>query len=254
MHSLICGLVVAVMALFPGSAVEGGLNLKAWMESYEKYLYQQMHDNIENARRNEEICQNSAKNEVLHEQTAGKKVAEEPPCTDGRGDMVQNTVEETHDEEVEVPVQDGQDTTMAAEAEMAEGNGQTPLYSVDGYIPDEGLQTYLYQRLCEAGIGWFHPYSICLIAQESTWNSMAENRNGLDKGLLQYRISYWPTLEWWNPYAEIDVFVAQMANRAATGCTVSVMISRHMMSDYGEYNQSYVDAVMAHSNTLVQIR
>lgn len=253
MH-LIIGLVVAVMALFPGSAGEGGLNLRAWMESYEKYLYQQMYNNIENARRNEEICQNSAKNEVLHEQTAGKKVAEEPPCTDGRGDMVQNTVEETHDEEVEVLIQDGQDTPVAAEAEMAEGNGQTPLFSVNGAVLDIGVQEYLYQRLCEANIGWFYHYAILIAYQESRFDPLAVNPNGKDFGLFQFRLQYHPDLDWSNPYAQVDRFVLMMANRANNGKTAAEMISAHNQSDYGPYCQSYVDAVMQHSDTLVQIR
>lgn len=244
MHSLIIGFITAVMALFPGSAGEGGLNLRAWMESYEKYLYQQMYDNIENARRNEEICQNSAKNEVLHEQTAGEEaqyvLADRPVPETVVEVLPQSVPEETSDSRPEVVVPEPQ--------------AITPLYQVDGYIPDQGLQTYLYTRLCESGIGYFMPYAICLIAQESTWNPMAENANNEDKGLLQYKIKFVPWMDWRNPYQQIDYFTAQMANRAAAGCTVSEMISRHNTSDYGSYNQSYVDAVMQHSNTLVQIR
>ena len=116
------------------------------------------------------------------------------------------------------------------------------------------MQTYLYQRLTEAGIGYFMPYAVCLIAQESDWNPLAENKNGLDKGLLQYRTSFWPTLEWWNPVAETDIFVQQMANRAARGLTVSQMISAHNQSDWGPYCQEYVDAVMQHAERLVRIR
>ena len=237
MHYLI-GFVLAIMALFPGSAGEGGLNLRAWMAQYEKFLYAQMEENFK------------------REQATVEEVQEEPSDAGAGGDLVQHTAEETFEdvESVETNVQNSEDTPMAAEAEMAEGNGQTPLYQVDGYIPDEAIQTYLYTRLCESGIGYFMPYAVCLIAQESTWNPLAENQNGLDKGLLQYRISYWPTLEWWNPYAEIEVFVAQMANRANNGKTVSEMISAHNQSDWGPYCQSYVDAVMQHSNTLVQIR
>lgn len=253
MHYLI-GFITAVMVLFSASDSGGKSLYQLWMESYEKYLYQQMYDNIENARRNEGICQNSAKNEVLHEQTAGEKVAEEPPCTDGRGDMVQNTVEETHDEKVEVPVQDGQDTTVAAEVESHERNGQTPQYSVNGAVLREDLQEYLYRRLTEAGIGYFFPYTLMLAYQESRFDVLAQNPNGRDKGLFQYRIEYYPGLDWTNPYAEADVFIQQMANRAYAGCTVSEMISRHNTSDYGSYNQSYVDAVMQWESVLMQIR
>lgn len=253
MHYLI-GIITAVMVLSPASDSGGKSLYQLWMDAYEKYLYQQMYDNIENARRNEEICQNSAKNEVLHEQAAGKKVAEEPPCTDGRGDMVQNTVEETHDEEVEVPVQDGQDTTVAAEVESHERNGQTPLYSVNGAVLREDLQEYLYRRLTEAGIGYFFPYTLMLAYQESRFDVLAQNPNGRDKGLFQYRIEYYPGLDWTNPYAEADVFIQQMANRAYAGRTISEMISRHNTSDYGTYSPEYVAQVMQWAERTVQIR
>lgn len=243
MHTLICGFVLAVMALFPGSAGEGGLNLRAWMESYEKCLFEQMEENFKREQETSEEIQTEAPD------TGSDHVDAPDQSIDGGNERVAESVEEYSS-----PGLPETGTPVAAEAEMAEGNGQTPLYQVDGYIPDEAIQTYLYQRLCDHGIGYFMPYAVCLIAQESTWNPMAENRNGLDKGLLQYRISYWPTLEWWNPYAEIEVFVAQMANRAKNGKTVSEMISAHNQSDYGPYCQSYVDAVMQHSNTLVQIR
>ena len=157
-----------------------------------------------------------------------------------------------------------QDNSSAAEVETNQESQQaedtvipaeTPIYQVDGYIPDVNLQEYLYSRLAEHGIEWFMPYAVCLIAQESSWNPLAENGNGLDKGLLQYRISLAPWMDWRNPYQEIDYFVSQMSNRANNlGCTVSDMISRHNVSDFCPYNQAYVDAVMSHSGSLVKVR
>lgn len=235
MH-LLCSLVVAVMALFPGSAGEGGLNLRAWMEAYETRLYEQMAENI-------------AREEQQREQEASEEAQEEL-----LGSIAGECVETHTEVPTEASTVERTEEHIQPTQAFAEVAQDSPLYQVDGYIPDEGLQTYLYQRLCEANIGYFMPYAICLIAQESTWNPMAENANNEDKGLLQYKIKFVPWMDWRNPYQQIDYFTAQMANRAAAGCTVSVMISRHMMSDYGEYNQSYVDAVMAHSNTLVQIR
>jgi len=131
---------------------------------------------------------------------------------------------------------------------------ETPLFEVDGYVPDVNLQEYLYNRLAEHGIEWFMPYAVCLIAQESSWNPLAVNQNGRDKGILQYRVEFHDGLDWTNPCAEIDLFVQQMANRAMSGKTVSEMISTHMMSDWGDYNQAYVDAVMSHSSSLVRVR
>lgn len=248
MHYLI-GFITAVMVLFPASDSGGKSLYQLWMDTYEKYLYQQMYDNIENARQNKEICQNLAKSGVSHEQTASEETQEEL-----LGSIAGESVETHKEVPTEASTVERTEEHIQPTQAIAEDMQTSPIYQVDGYIPDEGLQTYLYTRLCESGIGWFFPYSVCQIAQESTWNHLAENPNQKDKGLLQYRIEYVPWMDWRNPYQQIDYYVAQMANRAAAGCTVSDMISRHMTSDYGGYNQSYVDAVMQHAATLVQIR
>lgn len=263
MH-LLCSLVVAFMALFPASDSGGKSLYQRWMEAYEKHLYQQIEENFEREKaetvtfeqKNAVSVQNS---EVNNEQTTEEKTTGVLTGSGEDAERIQEIVPEITPAVPEEVEQSDTSYEEMAQVVVTSCTPQmvrevTPLYQVDGYIPDEAIQTYLYTRLCEAGIGWFHPYAICLIAQESTWNPMAENPNGLDKGLLQYRITYWPTLEWWNPYAEIDVFVQQMANRAAIGCTVSDMISRHNQSDWGTYCQGYVDAVMSHSKRLIQIR
>lgn len=247
MHSLICGFVLAVMALFPGSAGEGGLNLRAWMDAYEKFLYAQMEEDFKReSETREEATDKVAVVEVGETLGADSDWQRE---IEAEAVLQPEAVETVQENDI-----DRQDADRHESCETSLVREVTPLYMVDGYVPDENLQTYLYQRLCEHGIGYFMPYAVCLIAQESTWNPMAENKNGRDKGLLQFRVEYVPWMDWRNPYQQIDYFVAQMANRAAAGCTVSEMISRHNTSDYGSYNQSYVDAVMQHSNTLVQIR
>lgn len=264
MHHII-GLIVAVMALFPCSDGVGVSLYQRWMDAYEKYLYQQMYDNFEREERerNAGICQNPSESEVSHEQAAVEETTLRFEHSDGADEEVrqgnsqaESTGQAVNAAPLENKTESGSDVQWINDSDRtAEVASEiTPLYAVDGYIPDESLQTYLYTQLCNSGIGYFFPYSVCLIAQESEWNPLAENPNGLDKGLLQYRTSFWPTLEWWNPYAEIDIFVQQMANRANMGCTVSDMISRHNQSDWGSYCQEYVDAVMAHANTLVQIR
>ena len=226
MHYVI-GIITAVMVLLPAFD-GGGVSLyQRWMDAYEKYLYQQMADNFERER---------------NEQKASEEAVEEVPVCE--------TLCEVSEAETEA-VQEVHTNTQIVDTPTVV---TTLLYMVDGYIPDESLQTYLYQRLCESNIGYFFPYAVCLIAQESTWNPLAQNPNGRDKGLLQFRVEYVPWMDWTNPYQQIDYFVAQMANRAARGLTVSQMISCHYASDYGEYCQSYVDAVMAHAERLVQIR
>lgn len=149
----------------------------------------------------------------------------------------------------ETPVEEP--TTMETAPEVIP---VTPLYSVNGAMLDESVQTYLYQRLAESGIEWFMPYAILIAYQESSFNIYARNPNGLDCGLFQFRSTYWGAGDIFNPYTQIDVFVGLMANRANMGCTVSDMISRHNQSDYGSYCQSYVDAVMSWAGTLVQVR
>ena len=172
----------------------------------------------------------------------------------------QETVEETgrddsgESEVVEAVSENHEEASREVATEMETVPQPSPLYQVDGYVPDVGLQEYLYSRLAEHGIEWFMPYAVCLIAQESSWNPLAVNPNGRDKGILQYRVEFHDGLDWTNPCAEIDLFVQQMANRAMSGKTVSEMISSHMMSDYGDYNQAYVDAVMSHSGSLVKVR
>lgn len=228
MHFII-GFVTAVMVLFPASDSGGKSLYQLWMDAYEKYLYQQMYDNFERAR---------------NEQAAVEEAEAVP------------VVESVPEEVVEVLPESSaaEPADIRPEVDIPETQATTPLYQVDGYVPNEDLQTYLYNSLCSAGIGYFFPYAVCLIAQESTWNPLAQNPNGRDKGLLQFRVEYVPWMDWANPYQQIDYFTQLMANRAAAGRTVSEMISAHNQSDYGPYCQSYVDAVMQHAATLVQIR
>ena len=131
---------------------------------------------------------------------------------------------------------------------------QTPLFSVNGAVLDIGVQEYLYQRLCEANIGWFYHYAILIAYQESRFDPLAVNPNGKDFGLFQFRLQYHPDLDWANPYAQVDRFVLMMANRAANGKTAAEMISAHNVSDYAPYNQEYVSIVMSHEAGMVQIR
>lgn len=123
---------------------------------------------------------------------------------------------------------------------------QNEVWQKYGVVLDQNIANYLYSKLCENNIGWFMPYAVCIAYQESRFNPNAQNKNGLDKGLFQYRITYWEGGDIFNPYHQIDIFVSQMANRAKLGLTVEEMISRHNMSDYGPYNQKYVDQVLQH--------
>jgi hypothetical protein len=148
-----------------------------------------------------------------------------------------------------VPVQN--ETTV----ETTNENILCPIYAVSGHVLDEGVQTYLYERLAAANIEWFMPYAILIAWGESRFNPYEINqKNFIDKGLFQFRETYWSGGDIFNPYTQVDVFVGLMANRVAAGCTVSDMISRHNVSDYGAYNQEYVDYIMKDANNLVRIR
>lgn len=263
MHYLI-GFITAVMVLFPGSDTFGKSLYQLWMESYEKYLYQQMAENFE--REKAETVTFEPKNavsvqnlEVNDEQTAEEETTGVLTGSREDAERIQEnlpTGAPVIPEEVEQS-----DTSYEEVAQVVDTSCTpevvrevTPLYSVNGAVLAEEIQVFLFQRLSEQNIAYFMPYAMMIIYQESKLDIYAENPNGRDKGLLQYRVEYVPWMDWRNPYQQIDYFVAQMANRAAAGCTVSEMISRHNTSDYGSYNQSYVDAVMQHSNTLARIR
>lgn len=191
----------------------------------------------------------------VNEQAAGKEMEETAPGAGTGGDLVHDTVEETHERSLEISIQDSQNAPVASEDQSS----ATPLYQIntpDGpCMMDIQIQEYLYQKLAEAGIPWFMPYAVLIAYGESHFNPGAVNqKNGLDMGLFQFRSTYWGAGDIFNPYTQIDVFVGLMANRALNGKTVSEMISAHNVSDYGAYNQSYVDYIMSEAGNLVQVR
>lgn len=175
-----------------------------------------------------------AESESVNEQTASEEAPIQQPTTAAH---VVEAVPESSSTEAE---------TVPPEESIAVYQEATPVYIVDGERLDHGVAEYLYRRLCESNIGWFYQYALLVAYQESSFNPLAINPNGRDFGLFQYRIEYYPELDWSNPYAQVDFFVSQMTTRASSGCDVYTMISRHNMSDYGPYNQVYVDQVMGH--------
>lgn len=150
-------------------------------------------------------------------------------------------------------------TSHTEEAAAMAVDQDPPLYSVNGAVMPAELQEYLYNRLADCGIGWFMPYAVLIAYQESRFDIYAQNPNGLDKGLFQYRLPYWEEFtaeagrsgsDIFDPYAQVDVFAFQMARRAFQGFDVNSMISKHNMSDYGPFNQVYVDQVLQHMTVL----
>lgn len=114
----------------------------------------------------------------------------------------------------------------------------------------------LYARLIAHGIEWWYPYGRAQMFQESGigGNPYAENPNGLDKGILQYRITYWSAVCVQHGYpadtsifdwqAQIAIYTADTARRLRSGCSIEDTISRHKQSDYGAYDAVYVEQVM----------
>lgn len=155
-----------------------------------------------------------------------------------------------HEDETPVETDDKDETDNSSEEIL-----QQPLFSVDGRVLRQELQTYLYDRLSEQGIEWFMPYSIMIAYQESHFDIYAVNPyNKIDCGLFQFRSVYYTGSDIFNPYEQIDIFCELMGNRARMGCDVYEMISRHMQSDYGSYNNEYVTTVLSHEKNLREVK
>lgn len=96
------------------------------------------------------------------------------------------------------------------------------------------LQRLLYHYLEEAGIEYWYEGALAQMYQESHGIWYAENVNGLDKGIYQYRITYWN----WNDGDIFDVdaqmrrYASEMSARFNSGLSVDEAISRHKTSDY----------------------
>lgn len=155
----------------------------------------------------------------------------------------------------EVPTVQSSEVETSSEVPSERVEETVAVYSVNGETLNPDIQAYLYQRLSDYQLEWFMPYAIMIAYQESHFDQYDVSDDGLDYGLLQFRKQFW---DWsrgdiFDPYAQIDVFVELMANRANAGCDVYEMISRHMQSDYGEYNADYVATVLSHERGLAII-
>lgn len=257
-------LLTAEIAILTAIAGLFSTNTAEWTKVYERRLFCEMQMNLwrggNEQKTVEEIPTGSDPVPARSE-----RVEEAPLVL--VGEVV--TIEQTASEEAPTAQQTRQEETVEAVSESGPAPAETlppeeppavyqasaPLYLVEGEQLDPDVAEYLYLRLCEAGIGWFYEYALCLAYQESSFNPLAENVNGLDKGLYQFRVEFHPGLAWQNPYAQTDLFVSMMAARAAAGCDVYSMISRHNTSDYcPEINPVYLTQVLSHLPTLQRIR
>lgn len=127
------------------------------------------------------------------------------------------------------------------------------LYMIAGDVIPEEIQTELRNALAAEGIEEWFSGALAQVYQESHGNPWAENQNGLDKGLLQYRITYWPAtaaaygepgadiFDW---RAQVRVYARQTAARISAGLSVDEIISRHKTSDdCPALDQAYIQQV-----------
>ena len=108
------------------------------------------------------------------------------------------------------------------------------LYRIAGEEIQEELQIKLYQYLSDAGIDYWYTGALAQMFQESHCHQYAENPNGLDKGIYQYRIIYW---NWddgdiFSIDAQLQRYCSEMSERFNAGLSVDEAISRHKTSDY----------------------
>lgn len=159
------------------------------------------------------------------------------------------TIPETETEPETVP-----ETAVASTTEYY------PIYMVDGDVLDYDLQRFMYEELKSQGIEWWMEYAVLTAYQESGFD-VYDITDGIDYGLLQYRITYWeeraarygyPGADIFDAYVQIYIYVRQTAERLNSGLSISETISRHKQSDWGPYDQKYVNQVMDHE--LEQIR
>lgn len=111
---------------------------------------------------------------------------------------------------------------------------ESRLYMISGELIDPEIQRKLYRALEAEGIEYWYEGALCQMFQESHGQVYAENPNGLDKGLYQFRISYWDwsTGDIFDVDAQLSRYASEMAARFNAGLSTNEAISRHKTSDY----------------------
>ena len=166
------------------------------------------------------------------------------PCVD-RERFEEWYAEYTLDAVAAQPVAADDNTENEAEEPETEVAKTAPIYRIDGSVIDPEIQRTLWEHLNAAGIGYWYEGALAQMYQESSGNPWAENPNGLDKGLYQYRTTYWHEPEdIFDMDAQIRRYTREVAARINAGLTTDEIISRHYTSDeVTEVNQKYVQDV-----------
>lgn len=158
------------------------------------------------------------------------------------------------------PEESKKDEPEAAEEPAAEET--VTRYSVNGYRPPAYIEEHLIRELEKNGILYWYPHALCQIYGESNGDIFAENPNGQDKGLLQYRLQYWPAVsaqygvagaDIFDPLAQITVYAAQTAERIARTGSLEQTISQHKQSEYGPFDAAYTAYIRSYEHTLREV-
>lgn len=153
---------------------------------------------------------------------------------------------ETSDEVSETETQETEEVRVA-----------TILINGDTLNPD--FQRWIYNRLCENGIEYWFETMLCQMYQESRFDYHAVSADGRDHGILQYRLEYWAETckqygydgaDIYDPYVQVAIYIEQTKNRINQGLSGNEVVSRHKTSDYGVYDQVYVDQVLQWSERM----
>lgn len=168
---------------------------------------------------------------------------------------IPNTVPETQPVVVET-----QTPTQAPTEAYIPPRKDGTIYRIYGVTPSEDWQRYLYAELDAKGYGWYMPYAVCQIFQESRWNQYSDN--GVDVGLTQQKAVYWQTraAHWgvpgasiWDPYAQLKVYAGMMCQFLAQTGSVEWALSLYFWGN-GDYAPKYIADVMSHWGALEVVR
>lgn len=186
--------------------------------------------------------------EVTYEPETSEEVREEILANSEGVVLVCDTASENY----AVPVEEARIETYA-ETVAYETQSQTAAETVGvTQVASEAIDIYglLRVSLENAGIGWWYPYAVAQMTQESHCNPWAVSADGLDYGLFQFRLEYWKEPESiFDVDAQIRKYVSNTCARINAGLSIEEVISRHFTSDYViEINWKYVQDVLQHLN------
>lgn len=171
--------------------------------------------------------QRSQRVETLEETDEQEASKEAPAETTGESRMDGDAADQADAADSEGARSDSGPEEMASETSV-------PIYRIAGDLIPEEIQRALYEALEANGIEYWYEGALCQMFQESHGQVYAENPNGLDKGLYQFRISYWDwsTGDIFDVDAQLSRYASEMAARFNAGLSTNEAISRHKTSDY----------------------